>query len=182
MNPSPIGDLQSRLLAEFERDSRGPRVAQTLGTYAAHQSDWRRFALFESSSYTRNLVARNQHFEMLVICWSPGQSSPIHNHDGQNCWMAVLEGEIEELHFSHRANGRGPLQRGASRSFRPGKVGFINDEIALHLIRPLAGQGGVSLHIYSKPIETCSVYDEATGEVIRKRLAYHSVEGAVLRS
>ena len=59
----------------------------------------------------------------------------------------------------------------------PGRVGFINDDIALHRVRPVAGKRGISLHLYSKPIDECNVYDEATGLVVRSRLVYHSVEG-----
>jgi hypothetical protein len=41
---------------------------------------------------------------------------------------------------------------------------------------------GISLHLYSRPIETCNVYDEATGCVLPRKLAYHSVGGRVLAS
>lgn len=177
----PIAALQGALSLEFERDARGSRVAAILGEYASAHDDWRAFAHFAPDAYTRNLVGRGAWYELLVLCWDGGQTSPIHNHAGQNCWMAVLEGRIEEVQF-HPADGAagGALRPGTSRTFEPGRVGFINDDIALHLVRPMHGRRGISLHLYSRPIETCNVYDEATGCVLPRKLAYHSIGGRVV--
>jgi cysteine dioxygenase len=155
-------------------------VARILSEYTATQDDWKRYALFRPEMYTRNLVARNEHFEMLILCWSENQASPIHNHAGQNCWMAVLEGTIEEALYSPPSgNGAGPLTVRNTKLYSPGRVAFINDDIALHRVRPSAGGRGISLHLYSKPIDVCNIYDEATGRIVESPLVYHSVEGIV---
>lgn len=177
---APILSLQLELAREFERDPRGSHVARILSEYSAAQDDWRRYALFDPEMYTRNLVARNEHFEMLILCWSENQASPIHNHAEQNCWMAVLEGAIEETLYSPPAgNSPGPLSVRNTKLYSPGRVAFINDDIALHRVRPAAGGRGISLHLYSKPIDACRIYDEATGRVVESTLVYHSVEGIV---
>lgn len=172
----PIDELCSELAAELRRDPRGTRVAELLGGYAEAGEDWRPWTFFEEEDYTRNLVHRSRDYELLLLCWNEGQSSPIHDHDGQQCWMAVLEGVVEEVHY--RAPGAGePLSEGAIRSFRRGQVAFIQDEIALHLVRAGEGTRGVSLHLYSNPIETCRVYDPATGRPSWMDVGYHSVRG-----
>ena len=171
--------LEEPLMRDFERDPKGAGVARILSDYARANADWRDFALFDAATYTRNLITRNAWFEMLLLCWNHGQSSPIHNHAGQNCWMAVLDGEIEEQQFdSPCADPSECAVRGAPRVFVPGKVAYINDDIALHRVRPRAGQVGVSLHVYSRPIDVCNVYDESTGSVVQKSLSYHSVRGS----
>ena len=176
----PILVLQRELVREFDGDPRGARVARILSRYVAEHDDWRRFALFDPDVYTRNLVGRNEHFEMLLLCWNVGQQSPIHNHAGQNCWMAVIEGQIHETLFTPQPDGAaGPLTAGASRLYVPGRVAFINDDIALHRVQPARGIRGITLHLYSKPIDVCNVYDEATGRVVASRLVYHSVEGTI---
>lgn len=178
MIQTPILDLEARLEGEFQRDPKGPRVAQILGEYARTSEDWQRYALFGGPKYTRNLIARTENFELLLLCWNGGQSSPIHNHAGQNCWMTVLEGEIEEVQYSvPRPAHSGPLVPNSTRSYLPGKVTFINDDIALHLIRPMHGRRGASLHLYSRPIETCTLYDEHTGALVARRMAYDSIRG-----
>lgn len=175
MKSTPIADLEFELTREFADNPRGPRAAQIVADYARRHDDWRAFARFSSEHYTRNLVARNDHFEMLVLCWGVGQQSPIHNHARQNCWMAVLEGEIAEIQFQYTEHaGSGLLARGSTRLFRPGQVSFINDDIALHRVAPVDGRAGVSLHLYSKPIDVCNVYDELTGRVEQRQLEYFS--------
>ena len=183
MIPTAIHRLQAALVEEFRRDARGPAVARMLGRYASGHDDWRRFVLFDPQVYTRNLVVRNEHFEMLVLCWSAGQASPIHNHAGQHCWMAVLDGEVEETQFAAPADvGPGGLRLGVQRLFRPGQVAYINDDIALHRVRAAPGCQGVSLHLYSKPIDVCNIYDEQTGRVAPSRMVYHSIEGVLTGS
>ena len=174
-------DLERELVSEFERDAKGKKVATILSEYARANDDWRRFAMFQPTGYTRNLIARNEWFELLLLCWTAGQESPIHNHAGQNCWMAVLEGEIEEIQFEFPAGGAAcRLTETGRRRFVPGKCAFIHDEIALHRVRPAGGERGVSLHLYSRPIETCMLYDETTGQVAKRVMAYHSVRGKLV--
>ncbi|MCY2960870.1 MAG: cysteine dioxygenase family protein [Planctomycetota bacterium] len=172
---APIAALQRALSAEFDRDARGPRVAAILAEYTRLHDDWRAFAHFAPDRYTRNLVGRTAAYELLVLCWDAGQSSPIHDHAGQNCWMGVLEGRIEEVQYELPPRGFvGPLRRLGARVYEPGKVAYISDDIALHLVRPAHGRRGVSLHLYAQPIATCHVYDEATGLVLPRELTYHT--------
>ncbi|MBL8862285.1 MAG: cysteine dioxygenase family protein [Planctomycetes bacterium] len=173
--PAPIVALQRALAGEFERDPRGPRAAAILGAYARQHVDWRGFAHFAPGCYTRNLVARTEHYELLVLCWQPGVESPIHDHAGQHCWMAVLEGRIEEVHYAWpEPDARGAMRARGSRVFEAGQVAYIDDGIALHLVRPADGRLGVSLHLYARPIERCLAYDAATGAVLPRQLTYHS--------
>jgi len=113
-----------------------------------------------------------------VLCWYTSQCSPVHNHEGQDCWMAVLEGPIEELHYE-MPNGEGPLACGPVRRFETGQVAYISDDIALHLVRAGESAPAVSLHLYSKPYAECNCYCEQTGKVTRKRLSYYSVNGVL---
>ena len=41
------------------------------------------FLHFEIGSYTRNLIYRNECYEMMAICWGMGHHTPIHDHNGQ---------------------------------------------------------------------------------------------------
>lgn len=179
MTTTPIENLVQDLLEEFRADPRGRRAAQRLATYALAHDDWRRFAHFRPDVYTRNLVARNERFEMLVLCWSPGQESPVHDHAGQHCWMGVLDGVVEETQYDFPAAPGPALRERATRAFERGQVAYIHDDIGLHRVRAGAGGAGVSLHLYSKPIDTCRVFDARTGQVLEKTLLYHSVGGVL---
>ena len=37
---------------------------------------------FKAGNYSRHRVMKNEFVEMLVLCWKPGQRTPIHDHNG----------------------------------------------------------------------------------------------------
>jgi len=178
-----LDDLVESLTARFHRGSPGGAIAELLGQYAGAHDDWRAFALFSTEQYTRNLVVQSEHYELMILCWGAGQESPIHNHEGQDCWMAVLDGEMEELRYAMPSvSAPGPLLPKSSHRFACGQVAFIRDEMGLHLVRPLPGlaTGGVTLHLYAAPYDECNCYCPRTGVVTRKKLAHHSVRGRLM--
>ena len=183
LSTQALDRLVRTLRDEFETRARGARLAELLGDYARTQRDWREYALFAEQHYTRNLVAREARFELMILCWGPGQESAIHNHEGQDCWMAVLDGAIEEVRYDWPDEKTpGPIQKKGGKSFAAGQVAFIRDELGLHLVRPAAGSptGGVTLHLYSSPYDECNCYCPDTGRVTRKKLGHYSVRGRLL--
>jgi cysteine dioxygenase len=174
----PVDELCTALEQELARDPRGRGVARLLGDYARAHADWSTFACFDAEHYTRNLLHRCAAYELLLLCWESGQESPIHDHSGQDCWMAVLDGELEEQQYaSPRPGAAAALVPTRCASFSRGAVAYIADGIALHRIRPLHGARGMSLHLYSRPIDTCRIYDAETGGATRVELGYFSVRG-----
>src|SRR5690349_22797298 len=49
---------------------------------------------FAKNRYTRNLIYRDDLFELLALCWDPHTDSPIHNHSGQLCWLSIQQGAL----------------------------------------------------------------------------------------
>eukprot|EP01113_Clastostelium_recurvatum_P018435 TRINITY_DN2171_c0_g1_i1.p1 TRINITY_DN2171_c0_g1~~TRINITY_DN2171_c0_g1_i1.p1 ORF type:complete len:231 (-),score=43.60 TRINITY_DN2171_c0_g1_i1:83-712(-) len=174
----PIEDLCLSLDYEFENGGDGARIREIMQEYVEKHSDWRQYAKFCPHKYSRNLINRTPEYEIMVICWGEGQVSPIHNHEGQRCWMGVVEGEIEETYFMFKdtkcTKGSGPLEvMGSAHPIDMGTVGYITDEVALHVIRPTT-KSAVSIHLYSKPIPECNIYCPKTGLVTRRKLGYYS--------
>ena len=181
MSSAAIDTLVHSLREEFHGNARPARIAALLGDYAQSETDWRACALFCDAHYTRNLVAREERFELMVLCWNAGQASPIHNHEGQDCWMAVLDGEIEEVRYPFPAgDASAPLHPQNALRFRQGQVAFIRDEMGLHLVRPARPAPGITLHLYSSPYDECNCYCPDTGRVTRKRLGHYSIRGRIL--
>ena len=50
--------------------------------------------------YTRNLIYKDERFEMMAICWERGQVSRVHNHSEQRCWMTVPIGRLKGQNFA----------------------------------------------------------------------------------
>src|SRR5262249_239370 len=60
----------------------------------------------------RNLVYRDPLFEVMVICWRPGQGTPIHTHNGQLGWMLVERGGIEVTNYRYLSGNAPQNQNG----------------------------------------------------------------------
>jgi len=178
--PGPIDDLCTALAAAIASDD-GALVGRLLADYSSSRDDWRAFTCYAADHYTRNLITRNGDFEVLLLCWGEGQESPIHDHDGEDCWMAVLDGNIEELRYaSPDPSGAPPavlpMQVTERATFEPGQVAFIRDDIGLHLVRSKGGPAA-SLHLYAKPFGTCRVFDAETGVATDRELVDDTVRG-----
>ena len=46
---------------------------------------------FGDKTYQRNLVLKNTEVSIMILCWKPGQKSPIHNHPNQGCIMKIIK-------------------------------------------------------------------------------------------
>lgn len=174
------GGLQSlvkELVDLCQNGQSGADIVRAMSEYARSHTDWKEHLTFAADTYTRNLIARNEYFELLVLCWSAGQASPVHDHAAQDCFMGILEGRMEETHYAFpKAGDRCALTQIRSKVFEAGQVAFIHDSIALHRVRPVDGRA-VSLHLYARPIDVCNIYELDTSAVLSRQMIYHSARG-----
>jgi cysteine dioxygenase len=65
-----------------------------------------------------------------------------------------------------------------------GRVAVVDRQQTTHRIENLekSRYGSVSLHVYSKPIDSCVLFDEASRCCERRRLQYYSANGVVLEN
>jgi cysteine dioxygenase len=140
---------------------------------------------FTQEHYTRNLVFKNDLFEMLVLCWGTGHQSWIHNHRGQRCWMKVHEGTLGVRNYVRqgcnqqlRTVGLQPLSESI---ICDGGIAEVKEEGAVHLVwvPEQSTQPAVSIHIYSQPFDSCVVYDLERGLCRDVSLFYTSEFGVL---
>ena len=76
------------------------------------------YLFWNAQHYTRNLIDKTDLYELLSLCWEPGMKSSIHNHKGQNCWMAAPMGRllVQNYQAARRRPRRASLQHRAHRS------------------------------------------------------------------
>ncbi|WP_239576235.1 ATP-binding cassette domain-containing protein [Archangium primigenium] len=138
------------------------------------------YALKPTGRYTRTLVYRDEDLEIIVMGWGRGSCSPIHGHDGQDCVLSVIAGELEVSDYRLVAGGRAPgpaviEHEGAPYRLPPGTVAHNTVDQELHAVRP-AGRGtAISLHVYSRPIDTCLSYDLQNSRCETRVLRYDRV-------
>ena len=133
--------------------------------------------------YTRNLIYKDERFEMMAICWEVGQVSRIHNHSEQRCWMTVPVGRLRGQNFAVEAivEPRGYCKLIETDSFELSDclAAKVELEEPVHQVLNLAeyNERAVSLHIYSKPYDRCLSYCRDTDTFKEVMLKYTSIDG-----
>jgi cysteine dioxygenase len=127
------------------------------------------YLLFDRQHYTRNLIDRTPLYELMSICWEVGQASSVHNHRDQNCWMAVPIGRLAVQNyrtlFQDIDHGQCKLETAELLEMNSDQPCAVDPLEPVHRVLNLAefGQRAVSLHIYSRPFDTCVVYSPEQG-------------------
>ena len=158
-------------------------VYEYLKAHPVEPDSLKPFLYFSQATYTRNLIFKNELFELLALCWESGQASRIHNHREQQCWMAVPLGELQVRDF--RVLDRDPerktcrLEPSRSYPMTPERPAAVDVNEPVHQVLNLAefGARAVSLHIYSKPFDNCEVYFPDKGNYSDVPLHYTSEYG-----
>lgn len=106
---------------------------------------------FDDVTYARNELAKSEKYQLLVICWKGGQSSPIHDHYGSLCGVRVIDGEATETIFEEA--GPGMARPISSRIYQTDEVCVTSDR-DIHLItNEQPDQDLVTLHLYTPPLK-----------------------------
>lgn len=133
--------------------------------------------------YTRNLIDRTPLYELMAICWEVGQASSVHNHRDQNCWMAAPVGrlQVENFHLVHQdlAAGRSRLEPLNIIEMNISEPCAVDPADPVHrVVNPREfNQRAVSLHVYSRPFDTCVVYSPEQGTCGEIKLHFNTEYG-----
>lgn len=138
---------------------------------------------WSSLFYTRNLIYKDDRFEMMAICWDKGQVSRVHNHHDQRCWMTVPVGRLKGQNFAidtiDESTGYCKLRETDTFELAECLAAKVELEEPVHQILNLAeyDERAVSIHIYSKPYDRCLSYCRDTDTYKEVQLCYTSIDG-----
>jgi len=138
---------------------------------------------WDHQHYTRNLIDKTPLYELIAICWEVGQISSVHNHRDQNCWMAVPIGRlmVENFHLVSQDVDHGQCQLTPTDTveMNPAHPCAVDPADPVHrVVNPKQfGERAVSLHIYSRPFDTCVVYSPEQGTCGVIKLHYTTMFG-----
>lgn len=111
---------------------------------------------FVPERYARNLVYKCPDFECLVLCWRPGQRSPIHDHANSICAVYTLDGVLSADNYRKTANGH--VRCDYSEDLKPASVLTIQTT-EIHQVSNLQEASNlISLHFYLGPLENSFLY------------------------
>ncbi|ORX61576.1 cysteine dioxygenase type I [Hesseltinella vesiculosa] len=196
----PDGGLDSEHIDQNE-------IIRLMQSYTSNSKDWAKYGMFDlSRPYTRNLVDDgNGKFNLMIIAWSPGRNSPIHDHSGSHCIMKILDGRLLESQYEYPTkleedvacsniditDGSEDNKTTACQNtsamhvtkdtiLKSNQVAYISDKIGLHRIaNPSTFEGAVSLHLYTPPFKTCKTFEETTGKArSASQCTFYSIRGA----
>jgi cysteine dioxygenase len=123
----------------------------------------RPYVSFKEGTYARHRVHLGEHAELLVLCWRPGQRTPIHDHAGSFGAVRVLRGVMWETLFE-MGNGEG-LRYLSGREWTPGHVTGADVPDIHQLGNPdVSGRDLVTLHLYAPPLASLNVYKVGRAE------------------
>ena len=92
-----VDNLRSIPTEQFAREN----VLQHMSGLLLDAESLEPYCHFLPDRYTRNKVFRNELFEVILLCWGVGHSTPVHNHDNQHGWMTVQRGMVwRKCHLS----------------------------------------------------------------------------------
>lgn len=178
-----LTDLIKQLHRVFESDHINVEyVHELMLSYKSNPKEWQKYAKFDRHRYTRNLVDEgNGKFNLMILCWSEGQGSSIHDHADSHCFMKVLAGELKEVRFDWPMESEGPdcpMKMGEENQLPLNSVAYINDSLGLHRVEnPSHCEQAVSLHLYCPPFDKCLMFDQRTGHKSVSKVTFWSKFG-----
>jgi cysteine dioxygenase len=184
--PVSIDDFVSQLrkldAGAFEETS---QVLRLMELFPVDPQSLQQYLTWDGQHYTRNLIDKTDLYELMAICWEVGQSSSVHNHHDQNCWMAAPIGKlyVENFHLAAEDLEAGTcrLEPANTLEMNPSQPCAVNPLDPVHRVyNPReSDRRAVSLHVYSRPFDRCLVYSPEQGTCGEIKLHYNTEYGKV---
>ena len=161
LSADAAGRLSFKALAEKLRSlTRVPSLKETyklIETTDISADEVAPYLGFKAGNYSRHRVMRNEFVEMLVLCWKPGQRTPIHDHNGSHGAVFVHEGILWETTFDYQAETG--LSYQSHRELRRGDLTGSEIPDIHQLGNPdVSGQDLVTIHVYAPPLGVLKTY------------------------
>ncbi|KAL1902246.1 hypothetical protein Sste5346_001222 [Sporothrix stenoceras] len=168
-------------------------LTRLMEEYDANDEGWMPYNFGDASrGYTRNLVDEgNGKSNLLVLVWSPGKGSPIHDHGNAHCLMKILKGDLTETRYAFPEASASdstepqPMIITSEKTYHENAVAYMADELGVHKIWNKGSDFAVSLHLYTPPNVAkggCNVFNEKTGKCSHvSKCGYYTAYGKLLK-
>ena len=113
---------------------------------------------YSQGQYQRNVIKKTDHYELVAICWKPGQDTPIHDHVGSDCAFLIVSGVSTETVYE--ANKEGLATAISQRRYLPGEV-CAAEEPDIHRVSNDEDSNLINLHVYTPPLSDFKIYSTA---------------------
>jgi cysteine dioxygenase len=158
-----FNNLVKKLLA-LDRAPTLIEINKWMSEVEVNDSDLRPHLGFKAGGYSRHRVALSDYAELLVLCWRPGQRTPIHDHNGSFGAVRVCRGIMWETVFSRDDELKLRYQSG--REWHPNDVTGADIPDIHQIGNPdVSGVDLVTLHLYAPPLGVLNTYRVGSSEI-----------------
>jgi cysteine dioxygenase len=151
-----LSDLKLTLDKLFSSDSKSlssEAFRKVLSNYIG--DDWKTFVNINHDKYSREIVLRNENYEIIIITWDKKQASHVHNHPSNGCLMKILHGTLlEEQYCTQTCCKTNELV------YDKNNISYIDNLTCYHRIVNNTENHAVSLHIYSPPNYIPAIFEK----------------------
>jgi len=181
MPPVPLDELIAELNSIPEKYFGFETVCDCLHTHPVEERSLQPYLIFHPNHPARNLVFKNDLFEMLVSCWHIGQASPVQSFPERTCWLVLFTGSLRLQSFRVVEENENHCRLAQADTFElkeswPAVVSPAEPVHQVLNVRQFA-QRAVSLHIYSPPVAKGFVYSLKENRRTSMRPTYDSRHG-----
>lgn len=181
MNPVKLQDFLQFLDSQSPRDFKGDATSRFLTDRPFARDAFAPFTIFRDDKYGRNLVSKNENYELIVLTWLPKQRTPIHDHGSSRCWMWLMQGSLAVRNYDYPCETKRGLNcQGSVETLTTGKLVYIDDDLGVHSLANASNEPAVSVHLYAGPIPRCQIYNEAERRMNWVDLCYFTEGGRIL--
>ena len=132
-----------------------------------------KYTSWSEDYYTRNCIVNTEKFELILICWCKGHKTPIHDHGGEECWVKVISGQLEEVIYKKNENDELSVLK--TLVSKTNQVTFMKDFLGFHSLENVSKERSMTLHLYAKPIRKCNIFDKDLNRFINKDMNYDTI-------
>jgi len=166
--PPDSGSLTFSELVEQLKAQTSPPSLEQIGSWLANveidRLDVEPYLGFKEGNYWRHRVYRNAAVEMLIICWRPGQKTPIHDHNGSHGVVRVHKGLMWETTFCYEEEHG--LCYNTGRECPTGTVTGAEVPDIHQLGNPeVSGQDLITVHVYAPPLGVLNTYKVGSSQI-----------------
>jgi cysteine dioxygenase len=154
------------------------RLSAIIDGYRPNAQDWKEYALFDPSRYTRNLVDDgNGKFSLIIQSWGPSQATSIFDMENSHCIFKCLHGELTESLYEIPKT-EGPMHLIKETLHGTGQVSYMSHKKGLQQLMNKSHGPSVSLHLYCPPLNESLTYSPASSRCRgREKYTLHSKYG-----
>lgn len=120
-------------------------------------------ATWNARKYTRTCLLRTDAFELMLICFEPGQRTSIHDYGEEEGWvLQVMGGLLEERYGPCAAGG---LERTGELRLAVGDVSHLDRGASIHRFTNPMAERAMTLNLYARPLRSWNVYEQRNGNI-----------------